>query len=524
MEAIRTETRLLSRLDEFAWQLRGPKCFRRALEFALISQIVMILVIPARDILAIQHIVALYVFVIAAALVLGAVLETLSRLSHYEIARRLDAKFDLQERLQTAVEVYQRNDLQRDELQMARLLILDAAAVLERAKHQEPATTARLPVEAYYLSAAAAIAGLLLCLPAIPTMVPTKESIALVHQADWLHQSGQNKAQNRDDVARLDATSDQVSIGVPTFADTVFASEPPDFSSFLKRDDRLGLLSPDRKGTEPDNKTSPYQIALNQERRETAAFQPDAISPEEVSERLSVVKELSRNFGSVSDARPDPRGHSRPDVGSSSDSATTQRADSAAERQEATNGPALEREANAERSEKGANDPKGSAGTPSGQIETPATSHNSFLRDPSISGPRFGGGQYPHNAPGAAFPEWLRGPEDPHFMDAGQGEGENTGKSSGQPGVGHATMKEALGNQMIIPPQPKDIHLNGRLQSGDQVSYLTNSLGPGAESSPRASYKEVPTEYEFRAEEEMSRDQVPSPFRAQVIAYFSHLR
>jgi hypothetical protein len=520
MDAISTETRLLSGLDAFAWQFRGAKCLRRALQFALVSQVAMILLIPARDILAIQHITALYVVMFVSALVLGAVVEALSRLSRHEVARRLDARFDLQERLQTAVEVYQ-----RDELQLARLLIRDAASVLERVKCQRSATTVRLPVEAYYLLAAAAIAGLLLCLPAIPAMMRAKESVVLAHGADGPHHKNQNHAQNQDNAARLNAKSIQVAIGKTAFGDTVFASKPPDFASFVKRDDRLGLLSPNRKGADTDNKPSPYQISLNQEHGETTAFEPDTVSADEASERLSVIEQLSNNFGSASDAGADPQNQSRSDVGSSSDSATSHGSD-AAERQGTKNEPDLERAngRNAERSEKGANDPKSSAGTPSGQIQAPARTHTGIVRDPNISGPRFGGGQYPHNAPGAGFPEWLRGPEDPHFMDAGQGEGENTGQSSGQPGVGHATMKEALENDTIIPTQPKDIHLSGRLHAGDQVSYQTNSLGPGAVSSPRASYKEVPTEYEFRAEEEMSRDQVPSPYRAQVKTYFSHLR
>jgi hypothetical protein len=109
-------------------------------------------------------------------------------------------------------------------------------------------------------------------------------------------------------------------------------------------------------------------------------------------------------------------------------------------------------------------------------------------------------------------------------MDAGQGEGENTGKTSGQPGVGHAAMKEGPASDTVTPPKPKDIHLSGQLQPGDQVSYDTDALGPGADSLSRASYKEVPTEYEFQAEEEMSRDQVPFPYRAQVKTYFSNLR
>src|SRR5580704_15479212 len=98
MDCVSAENRLLSGLDAYAWRLRRPKCVRRALQFALVSQVAMILLIPARDILAIQHVTHVYAVMLAAALLLGAVFEALSPLSRDDIARSLDARYDLQER------------------------------------------------------------------------------------------------------------------------------------------------------------------------------------------------------------------------------------------------------------------------------------------------------------------------------------------------------------------------------------------------------------------------------------------
>ena len=56
-----------------------------------------------------------------------------------DIARSLDASFALQERLQTAVEVHQ-----RDGIQLKGLLISDAVSVLERLKPERLSATAKL--------------------------------------------------------------------------------------------------------------------------------------------------------------------------------------------------------------------------------------------------------------------------------------------------------------------------------------------------------------------------------------------
>jgi hypothetical protein len=137
---------------------------------------------------------------------------------------------------------------------------------------------------------------------------------------------------------------------------------------------------------------------------------------------------------------------------------------------------------------------------------------------------RFGGGQYPHNAPGAGFPEWMRGNEDPHFMDAGQGEGASTGKTSGQAGVGHALMNKGLESPTLKLPSIKNLFLPGQIQDGEQTSYETDMLAPGAGSSLNVPYTNVLTQYEFQAEAQISRNHVPFAFRTQVKAYFSRIK
>jgi hypothetical protein len=520
MDVVSTETRLLRGLDAYAWWLRGPKCLRRALQFALASQVTMIFLIPARDILVIQHVTYLYVVITGCALVLGTVFEALSPVSHHDIARSLDASFALQERLQTAVEVHQ-----RDGIQLKGLLISDAVSVLERLKPERLSATAKLSAEGYYLLATAGIALLLLYLPAMPVPQPGKRASALTHRVGGMSHKDAKKPTDRDhdNVARLNRSASQVSIGELIFSDSNFVSEPPDFASFVKSGgDRLNLLDPDRKTSDMGDKPRLYQVPL-QDHRENAAFEPDAVSAEEASERITVVEGLSNRLGNASQHHGENQRQSRSD-GASNAAARSERSN--VPKQEGVKEPDL-RGATAsspKEAEQVAQDPTGAAETRSKQIEAPALTPNSHIRDPDIIGPRFAGGPYPHNAPGAGFPEWLRGPEDPHFMDAGQGEGDNTGKTNGQPGVGHAAMEDGKANNTIMPTEPKDIHLTGQLQPGDQVSYETDTSGPGAESLPRASYKQIPTEYEFHAEEELSRDRIPFSYRARVKAYFSTFR
>jgi hypothetical protein len=522
MNVVSTKTRLLSGLDAHAWGLRGPRCLRRALQFALALQIPMILLILTRDILAIQHVAYLYVIMSTAAIVLGIVWEALSPLAPYDIACSLDARWGMQERLQTAVEVHR-----RDDVQLADLLISDAVGALERMKSEKLCTAAKLPVEGYYLLATVGIASLLLCLPGIPATQPGNGAGFWTPRMSrmWHKDTKKPTDRDRENVARLKRSNSQISIGKPIFSDTNFASEVPDFASFVKSGgDRLNLLDPNRKNSHMGDKRRPYRVSLRQEHKEITAFEPDTVSAEEASERITVVDDLSKRSGDSSQHHEEIAGQSRSDTGASSDAARAERSNVL--EQQGAKGPGGQdaTASDSKGAEQVAHDQNGSAESRSGQIEAPALSPNGHIRDPDIRQPRFGGGQYPHNAPGAGFPEWLRGPEDPHFMDAGQGEGENTGKTNGQPGVGHAAMKEGAANTTIIPPEPKDIHLTGQLRPGDQVSYETDTSGPGAESLPRTAYKRVPNEYEFQAEEELSRDRVPFSYRAQVKTYFSNLR
>jgi hypothetical protein len=522
MDVVSAKTRLLSELDAHAWRLRGPKCLRRALRFALALQIPMILLIATRDILAVQHVGYLYIIMSTSAIILGFVFEALLPLTPYDIACILDDRLVLEERLQTAVEVHQ-----RDDVQLGDLLIADAIGILKRIKSERLCSATKLPVEGYYLLTTVGIALLLLCFPAIPTAQPGNGAGVWTHQMSrvWHKDSKKPEERNRESVARLNRSASQISIGKPIFSDTNFASAAPDFASFVKSGgDRLNLLDPDRKNSHVADKRHPYRVSLRQKHSETAAFEPETVSAEEASERITVVENLSKRSGHSSEHHGKDPGQSRSDSGASNDPARSERP-YVSEQQRAKGSDGQEATASGSKgTEHVAHNQNGSAETRSEQIEAPAPSSNSHIRDPDIRQPRFGGGQYPHNAPGAGFPEWLRGPEDPHFMDAGQGEGENTGKTNGQPGVGHAAMKEGVAATTIIPPEPKDIHLTGQLQPGDQLSYETDTSGPGAESLPHVPYKRVPNEYEFRAEEELSKDRVPFSYRQQVKAYFSNLR
>jgi hypothetical protein len=522
------KTVLLHALTIHSWALRSWRSLQFAIWCTLGVQLAMIVLIPMRKVLDIQEHVYMYVCASIAAFVIGGALGLLMPLSHYLVATVIDAKFQLKERVQSALEF-----LQRDDLALTKPLIRDAIQSLERTRSQE----SKLGVKEcawQSLVAGVLIAASLLTLPPIPAALFSKRSMLETSGTQTVPEPAvklaKSQGSNDDEGSEPTPLSGQTVAAKATFKDSTISSEPPDFVSFVKSgDDRLKLLDPGRNASTAGPRPKPVKLApQRQGQGGESSFEPASFSAEEATERMSKLEKIMKQSGAAAQEREkdQAKGEKIPG-GHPSDTQPTSPAPDASSQASAGKSRSQDEAKTGEKglAKKSATPAEDSQGTPSSdQVETPNRSPAKQKYDQDMQAARFGGGQYPHNAPGAGFPDWMRGNQDPHFMDAGQGEGPSTGKTSGQAGVGHALLNEGLESQTLKLPSIRNLYLPGQLQDGEQSSYETDMLSPGAESSLNVPYSNVLTQYEFQAEEQMSRNHVPFAFRTQVQAYFSRIR
>ena len=309
---------------------------------------------------------------------------------------------------------------------------------------------------------------------------------------------------------------------------SALGDDPRDFASFVSSgDDRLKLLEAHGEESSPGDAQKPIRIQPQAPSQAAPGFESDGPSNSEVSTRMTEFEEAMKR----SSAAAQEKGAAQQQTARASSPADSDEHKAKASGVEApVQAPQAETSsANAEEQGKGASKEAATPanetpGTPSSHnVETPSRGPAKPTHDPDMQTARFGGGQYPHNAPGAGFPDWMRGDADPHFMDAGQGEGASTGKTSGQAGVGHATLNTGPELPTLDLPSMQDLHVSGHLQQGDRSTYETEMLGRGDGDSAKVKDSDILAQYQFRAEEQMSRNQVPPIFREHVQNYFARI-
>jgi hypothetical protein len=514
---------LLHQLKVRSWNLRWWRGLQLAIWCALGVQLAMIVLIPMREIAGLPRPAYVYFLASIVALGIGGTIGLLAPLSTNLTARFLDAKFHLQERVQSALELVQRADAAP-----STYLVQDAIQSLEQNTQRGPLAGLRA-LSLGLPGTAMLVAILVLGLPPIPPSpwgVSKTELPGVQPGQPPLAEKAESQAPGRDEGDIVVAPHAQVIAAQVAFKDSIIGAEPPDFLSFIKSgDDHLRLLAPEGQGSSPQPRARPIPVQPQEQSRSGATgFESGGLSPEEASARMTEFEDAMQ----LSSAAARENGQDRPSLPpgpSSSESASKATPSGAAE--VSVPGTAAQKET--QEQEKGAtkeamSPAREAPGTPSSDdIQRPGLSPtNSTDQDQQAA--RFGGGQYPHNAPGAAFPKWMQGDEDPHFMDAGQGEGASTGKASGQAGVGHAMLNKGPESPTLRLPRITDFYLPGQTQDGDRTSYETEMLGRGAPSQPSIEHTNVLAQYEFQAEEQMSRNQVPLAFRAQVQNYFSRIQ
>ncbi|MGI9332039.1 MAG: hypothetical protein ACR2RL_02680, partial [Gammaproteobacteria bacterium] len=472
-DRVSNEASLLARLRAAARKMRWQRAIDGATRAVLLVHVVLIPLLVLKQLLVFGP--EWYLAVVMAAALSGAVHAGIAALPLIDVARHLDARLGLQERLQTAWEFRG-----QEPSSMVQALIDNAAAACARASSSRLGSLV-LPRNARYLPIVLAVAATLIWLPGVPMPYSTAPDVAglpidgvdSLEDPQPLDRLDDRDPEDPTKKTRLESTvKPNVQFKDSQFRDTPLDPKPPDFLGFIERGDaRFSLLSAAPAMPTGDD-VAPFQIELTQASHESSSLQTQQVQRQEVADRI---EELEHLWGS----------------GQSPGSGGERLAhESSAEPAGGSSG--TQENANEHRA-------------PAAPIGLPLTGadENSHARreEENEQRERFGGVQYAHDAPGTGLPPWLRGPRDPHFQDAGIGSAESTGKTSGQPGVGHSLRTHAPADPRIDAGGTENLRVRGRMRPGEQDAYDTDLPGLAADVPSRLEYRAQRAQYSRRAEE-----------------------
>ncbi|MGI9303220.1 MAG: hypothetical protein ACR2RB_11000 [Gammaproteobacteria bacterium] len=486
-------SRLLAQLKEAARRIRLLRAIAGAARAALFVHIVLLPLLVLKEVS--QFPAEWYLIVLLLSAMTGALIGLMAKLSLLTVARRLDARLGLKERLQSAHEFRV-----CPERPLVGALIQDAAARAEQINAAKAFPLA-LPHDARYLPLVLGFGVILLWLPALP--IPGLSAIdtgdgqlpetARAESAGKTDRSGGNAEETPQPESQRGQHQTLEDHRV-AFKDTPFAAQPPDFVSFLNSsDDRLSMLDPSQSPPDPNQRAGqdPYRVSF-EPIEAGRTFESSQFSEQDANERVQELANI-RDRPPTQDSGEEKQGAKPPQPTGGGTSRDDRRGDS-----ETSPYPGADQ-----------------------QKEDAKETGLQRRQHGDVTGKRFAGLQYPHDAPGTGLPPWLKGPNDPGFQDAGPGSADSTGKTSGQPGVGHSMMTEDPETQRIDVRAEQNLQVRGQRGEGPQVSYDTSLLGPGATVSSRLPYQRRRTSYTRGAEDVLSKEWVPFDYREHVKGYFS---
>lgn len=476
---------VLTRLAEASRRIRGLRAASRGARFALLAHLILGPWLLLRGLVPLPF--GLYLLALLVAATAGVVYGLLARLPPSSVARLLDQRLALKERLGSALEVMHR---QGDP--MVDALLHDAAAVVEGPR-LAMAVPVGPPVEVRYLLPTLTLAAALFLLPPLPlwmhgstdrrgrvTAEEERAPLAPVAEASRRGSSDRDSANephtwesreaNRRHATPRQAWADPTA----TFKDTAIASKRPDFAAFLKgADERLKLLAPSAAlpDLQEDYTQSPHQARIRRMQDTLREARLGKLSPAELQGLMADVKSLQhqRDMPLPSDGKRMLEDRAGIKSGPSD-----------------TRLEALERALSRLR-EKGAGQDK------RGQTLRPAPE------------PGLGAGN--------------QGEEDADEPDGSRQE--ELGKGS-RPGRARSAQVRGRPTPRIGTPK-LDSALSGQAREGEQESYDANLSGAPAKSPSRHPYKDLLTQYRRMAEEALSKERVPFNYREQVKEYFKSL-
>ncbi len=474
-----------ARLAEASRRIRGLRAVSRGARFALLAHLILGPWLLLRGLVPLP--LGLYLLALLVAATSGAVYGLLAPLPPSSVARLLDHRLALKERLGSALEVMHR---QGDP--MVDALLHDAAAVAEGAR-LAMAVPAGPPVEVRYLLPALTLAVALFLLPPLPlwmhgstdlrgrlTAEEEQASLAPVAEAS---RSGspdrdspkephrwESRVANRGQAAPRQARADLTA----TFKDTAIASKRADFAAFLKgADERLKLLAPSAAlpDLQEDYTQSPNQARIRRMQETLREARLGKLSPTELQGLMADLKSLQdqRDMPLPSDGKRMLEDFAGIEGGPSD------------KRLEA-----LERALSRLRKKGGGQDKRG-------QTLRPAPEPGLGAGDE---------GEEETDEPDGSRQEEL-------------GRGSRPGRARSPQVRGRPTPR--IGTSKL------DSALSGQVREGEQESYDANLSGAPAKSSSRHPYKDLLTQYRRMAEEALSKERVPFNYREQVKEYFKSL-
>jgi hypothetical protein len=423
--------------------------------------------------------------------VAGVLYGLLTRLPLARVARLVDGRLALQERLTSAQEhLTPEAGPPGPTGDMVRAQLAETAA---RVRDLRPATAFPLtiPSQGRWLAPVAALAVTLALLPPIPLKLPAIGTETEMQEAapeaeeprekpveqkltpPGLPTEVFKKSEARDVQRGPLAAHDQPGDINATFRDTPMSQQRPDFRSFIKQaDERLKMMArpeglPDLSR---DVTQSPYQMMIRRMQDQLQAGKLQGLSWDQIQQLLSQMGQSGQRSG----------GSALPD-------------DLMQELQ-------------------------GQAGSPDKMLEALSRALNRVRdRDEAAQGK---GGKGLREAPS---------------RQAGGGQGQEgqgkdgQGKEGQDPGAGGSLPGTEPSLQTRGEPTPRvagqkqDSMLEGDLREGRMEAYDTNLTGQGAETPSRLPYMEVFSQYQKMMEEALAKEPIPFSYREQVKEYFRTL-
>lgn len=413
--------------------------------------------------------------------VLGFLYGLLLRLPLPRVARLADQRLHFKERLTSAEEHL--SLAEPDDV--ARAQLAETAARLQGVRPRA-VFPLRLPREAGWAPAVAALTLALALLPPLPLRLPTRTDDPVTQEAKADEETrekaleqkptkpaapntqfpkGREQKVQRGPLSPRNHQGDLAAV----FKDTKVSEQRPDFGSFVKQgDERLKLLA--RPDSLPDLSRdftqSPYQVAIRRMQEQLRSGRLQGLTWDQIERLLSEMGQSQQRLG----------GSGLPDE--------------------------LMRDLEGER-----------GGSPDKMLSALSRALDR-LRDKG--GNSQGKGKDLKEAPGGR-----------EGQQPGQGEGESDGREDGSaagslPGT-EISLQTRGDSTPRITGQKQDSMLEGDLREGQMEAYNTNLSGGGAQNPSRLPFMDVFSQYKKSMEETLTKEPIPFNYREQVKQYFQSL-
>ena len=293
---------LLHELKNRSWTLRWWRSLQFTVWCLLGVQLAMLVLLPMRDILGLTYPIYFYLYASLAGFVIGGAVGLLAPLSLDLGARILDAKYRLQERMQSALEAVQRGDTT-----LAVPLARDAIRSLERGRKLRSSGGGR-PRGWTFLPVATAAALLLLLAPPIPVGTfsngkTSEDSRAQTEARQATAENTQSPKAAHGDGDVLSPPQVQVFATQVAFRDSAISSDPTGLLSYVRSDDRL-LSEAGQEASLPQPRAKPVRIQPQEaSHATTAGFQSGGLSEDEAAARMSEFEETMKQSSAAAKSK-----------------------------------------------------------------------------------------------------------------------------------------------------------------------------------------------------------------------------